>query len=133
MQMKDLKMKDLETQQKALVDLLQFAEDHGELMMEPETQEFLNMMIEAEVRPLSREELARLTTLTQELVALPAYTTSQAAAWLGITLNGVRHAIWQTDPPLLKTFKPGHDVLVMHDELVRYAQTRRYGGKNGQG
>ena len=69
---------------------------------------------------LTRQELTRLTLLTQTLVGLPVYTTEMASGWLGVGIDAIRTAIWKSDPPTLKTIKPGHDVLIEHGELVRF-------------
>ena len=123
-----LLMKDLEAQQAVLMDMISFAKDHGELMVDkPDVNEFLALLDEANKRSLSRAELERLTSLTREVVSLPVYTLAQAAVWLGVTVDALRHAIWKVNPPLIQSFKGGHDRLIMHKELARYAAERRYG------
>jgi len=123
-----LLMHDLEAQQTSLVDMITFARDHGELLIgNPEVNEFLNLLDEANKRSLSRAELERLTSLTREVVSLPIYTLVHAAAWLGVTVDALRHAIWKADPPLIASFKGGHDRLITHAEVARYAAERRYG------
>lgn len=122
-----LLMHNLEGQQAALVDMITFARDHGELVNKPEVNEFLDLLDEAGQRPLSRAELERLTALTREVIILPVYTLNHAAAWLGVTVDALRHAIWKAEPPLIASFKGGHDRLITHQELARYAAERRYG------
>ena len=123
-----LLMHDLGTHQKALLDMVTFARDHGELREDnPKVNEFLDLLDEANKRELNRTELDRLTSLTREVVILPVYTLNQAAAWLGVTVDALRHAIWKVDPPLIQSFKGGHDRLITHQELARYATERRYG------
>lgn len=124
-----IRVRNLERQQAALVRLIAFAEKHGFIpalnggFQSPVIQEFVQLFTNgANGAPLSRKELARLTDLTQTLVSLPVYTTAQAAAWLGVGIDAVRDAVWKSDPPTLKTFKPGHDVLVSHGELVRFSE-----------
>ena len=118
----NLRMSNLESQQTALVDLVLFSGNHGEIDLG--NTEFLDLVAKAYVQQLSLQDLERLTELVQECTSLPVYTTTQAAAWAGVTIDGVRNAIWHTSPPLLKTFKPGHDVLVKHQDLVAYANAR---------
>lgn len=126
-----LLMKDLGSHQETLVNMISFARDHGEIGIDkPEVNEFLDLLDEANKRPLSRAALDRLTVLTRKIVILPIYTLVQAAAWLGVTVDALRHAIWKADPPLIQSFKSGHDRLITHRELARYAAERRYGGQN---
>lgn len=122
-----LLMNDLALYQKEVLDMLTFAQDHGELRADdPDMGEFADLLFVAERTQLSRKELERLTVLTQKLVILPVFTLRHAAAWLGVTDDALRHAIWRANPPLIKSFKAGHDRLITYAELSRYAQERRY-------
>lgn len=123
-----LLMNDLENYQREVLDMLAFAQDHGELKAhDPEiVGEFYTLLLTAGQRWLSREELERFASLIQKVVILPVFTLRHAAAWLGVTDDALRHAIWRANPPLIKSFKAGHDRLITYAELSRYAQERRY-------
>lgn len=122
-----LLMNDLENYQREVLGMLEFAQDHGELRTsDPDFGEFSDLLLQAGQRQLSREELEKLTSLIQKLVILPVFTLRHAAAWLGITDDALRHAIWRADPPLIRSFKAGHDRLITYQEVARYAKERRY-------
>jgi hypothetical protein len=125
-----LKVRNLEKQQEALVRLVKFAEEHGFIPMlneeyaSPLVDEFVQLFTSSSNgTPLTRQELTRLTSLTQVFVSLPVYTTGMAAAWLGVGIDTIRDVIWRSDPPKLKTMKMGHDILVKHSELVRFSES----------
>ena len=69
------------------------------------------------------EELADMTRLCQEVVKLPIYTVAHAAAWLGLSKRGVVEAYRAGRLPFIK---PGREVLFLHEDLVKFAQERRY-------
>lgn len=119
-----LRMKNLRRQQSLLVDLVTFARDHGELRTDHDNvREFVDLFAQATAKQLALEKLERLTELTQQVLVLPVFTTFQAAAWLGITRDGLVDVLRRDNPPV-KAMKPGHDVLIAYDELVRYAKER---------
>jgi hypothetical protein len=122
-----LKVQNLEKQQDSLVRLIEFATEHGFIPMlngdfsSPVIDEFVNLFTSSRNGTLlTRQKLGRLTQLTQTLVSLPVYTTEQAAAWLGVGIDRIREDVWKSDPPPLKTMKPGHDRLTTHGWLVQY-------------
>lgn len=119
-----LKVRDLEAQQQRLIKLLTFARKEGFVtngaLHSPVIVEFVELFTKGSAEALTRWELTRLTLLTQTLVRLPVYPTEMASGWLGVGLDAIRTAIWKSDPPMLKTIKPGHDVLIGHGELVRF-------------
>jgi len=121
-----VKVRNLEKQQAALVRLIRFAEEHDFIPMlnnnftSPVVDEFVKLFTSgSNGTPLTRQELTRLTTLTQALVSLPAYTTDHAAAWLGVGIDTIRDAVWRNKT--LRTMKPGHDVLITHAWLVQFS------------
>lgn len=124
-----LRIRDLEKHQVSLVRLLEFAHENGFVppmnggrFPSSVMDEFVNLFTSGSAgTPLTRQELTRLTSLTQEFVRLPVYTTEMAAAWLGVGIDALRQAIWKSDPPTLRTFKMGHDRLIEHGELVRFS------------
>ena len=120
-----LREENLMAHQQELVRLVNLATDMGAVdTTRPEAQELVGWFSAATDRPLNRDELERFNRAVQATVALPAYTTSLAAAWAGVSVAGIAHAIWKAEPPLLGSYKPGHDSLVPHSELVRYHQRR---------
>ncbi|RPJ40114.1 MAG: hypothetical protein EHM35_00480 [Planctomycetaceae bacterium] len=70
---------------------------------------------------LDKREIVRLTELVQQCVHLPSYNRRQAAAWLGLSVSGLRYAY---DGGLIAATKPGHDLIFAHAELVRYNRER---------
>ena len=119
-----LKVRDLDAQQQRLIKLLTFAQKEGFVtngaLHSPVVVEFVELFTKGSTEALTRWELTRLTLLTQTLVGLPVYTTEMASGWLGVGIDAIRTAIWKSNPPTLKTIKPGHDVLIEHRELVRF-------------
>lgn len=119
-----LKVRDLDAQQGRLMKLLTFARKEkfvtNGALHSPVIVEFVELFTKGSAEALTRQELTRLTLLTQTLVGLPVYTTEMASGWLGVGIDAIRTAIWKSDPPALKTMKMGHDVLIEHEELVRF-------------
>jgi hypothetical protein len=119
-----MRMNDLDWQQAELLDLITSAIENKHINMEAEEMDdFLAMADIALSGKMTKPELAELTRLTQSVVRLPLYTTRQAAAWCGVTQQGIVYAI---NNGLLNALKPGHDLLVEQSELKRYAGARRY-------
>lgn len=67
--------------------------------------------------------LIELTLLVQRYVELPVYTLRQAAAWLGLSYEAVRDAVYADR---IKAIKPGHDLLVLHAQVEGYKAQQRW-------
>jgi hypothetical protein len=122
-----IQVKDTELLQENILDLIAFANEHRYIQFDgvqdsEVVQSFVEIFTKGATEPLTRPELAQLVKGVQAFVHLPVYTTNQAAAWLGKGMDTIRYAVWRSDPPKMRTIKPGHDVLVPHEELVRYLE-----------
>jgi len=115
-----IRVMDLELLQENVMNLVNYAEQNGGLRLNGESGSFVEIFTKAANGNLTRSELEDLVSGVQSFVRLPVYTTTQAAAWLGVGIDTIRDAVWRTGK--IKTMKPGHDVLVPHEELVNYLQ-----------
>lgn len=120
--------------QDTVIELVVFAKDNGGINMEAvpleDANKFTCLFLEATRRDLTRRELQKMVDLIQRIVELPMYTTPQAAAWWGLTQDGVSHILWPKQrgrvppTPLVESYKYGHTRLIPHEEMVRYQRVR---------
>jgi excisionase family DNA binding protein len=115
-----INVKDTELLQENVLDLISFANEHQFINLDDTANGFVEIFTKGCNGPLTRSELEDLVTGTQSFIQLPVYTTNQAAAWLGVGIDTIREAVWRKKS--IWTFKPGHDVLVPHSELVKYLE-----------
>jgi hypothetical protein len=92
-------------------------------LTDDEQDELLSLAQGAADQILETDDLIRLTVLIQKAVRLQVYTVQQAAAWLGLSTNAVSAAHRESR---LNAMKPGHDLVIPHDELERFNRERRY-------
>jgi len=120
-------VKEIERQQRELALLLQYAATMGGIdyaaLDKAESDELADLADSAAKQLLNKQETVRLTELVQKCVRLPGYSTAQAAAWLGLSVRGVFHAI---SDGRIKPLKPGHDLVIPHDQLEHANNERRY-------
>ena len=129
-----IRVQNLALLQENIMDLVEYAHQHDAVHLNGEhdleiVAQFIEVFKRGVHNPLTRKELEALVRGVQECVKLPVYTTTQAAAWLGVGIDRIRDAVWKSDPPELKTMKPGHDILVPHEELVRFLENGKEGTK----
>ena len=114
-------------QQRELALLIQYAAAMGGIdyaaLDKAESDELADLAESAAKQLLNKAETVRLTELVQKCVRLPGYSTAQAAAWLGLSVRGVFHAI---EDGRIKPLKPGHDLVIPHEQLERAHEERRY-------
>lgn len=116
-----MKVRNLKRHQDNLIALIKFAETN-EYATLPTNPIFVEIFTKGSQGDLTPAELSWLTKKTRNIVHLPVYTTTQAAAWLGVGLDTIRSAIWKSNPPKLRHFKPGHDVLISAGALWAYLE-----------
>jgi len=117
-------VRDLRNQQRELALLIKYAANGGiqyNALSPDEMDEIADLADSAAKLLLDKREIVRLTELVQQCVRLPLYNRRQAAAWLGLSVSGLRYAY---DGGLIAASKPGHDLLFTHAELVRYNRER---------
>ena len=114
-------------QQRELARLLQYAATMGGIdytaLDKAESDELADLAESAAKQLLTKAETVRLTELVQKCVRLPGYSTAQAAAWLGLSVRGIFHAMHDKR---IEALKPGHDLVIPHDQLERYHRERPY-------
>ena len=120
-------VKDTKNQQRQLALLLQYAARLGSVnyaaLTAGETDELADLTFSASRLLLDKEETVRLTELVQKCVRLPGYSSRQAAAWLGLSVRAIANAVGEKR---IEALKPGHDLVIPHEQLEQYHQERRY-------
>jgi hypothetical protein len=112
-----MRIKDLETHQEKLLTLVNFAQKHSKV-----DDYFVKNFTIACTEALPPSELEELNRQVRENVRLPVYTTDQAATWCGLGIDSIRDGIWRNKK--LPSMKPGHDVLIQHEDLVVWFDER---------
>lgn len=105
--------------QNSIVDLIKYAQETDSLYQPPD--ELWALYEKAQQQEMLPSELDRLSDLVRQHVNLQVYTTQHAAAWLGMHWRSVQDAIYTKR---IQSHRPGHDRVILHDELVRFNQER---------
>jgi hypothetical protein len=105
--------------QNALVNLIGYAKDTNSITDAPD--DLWTLYEKAQHQEMLPSELDRLRDLVQEHVNLHVYTTQHAAAWVGVHWRTIQDAIYTGR---IQSHLPGHDRVILHDELVRFNQER---------
>ena len=117
--MMEAQLKGWNEKQRLIVELINYAWATGVLSdVPPELELLVALAAEQNMRP---KDYARLIELVQEHVNLHVYTTVQAATWLGMSVRGLQDALYGNR---ISAYRPGHDLIFTHDELVRFNRSR---------
>lgn len=108
-----LRVRDLNKHQESLLDLVYVARDYFGL-----SKEFVNEFTKACNGDLTPSDLAAWNEVIRKRVKLPVYSPTLAAAWCGIGIDGIRDGVWKRKD--LRAWKPGHDILILHDDLEEW-------------
>lgn len=119
-----MRTKQLEDQKQMLLDLVAHAIELGgwDDFGPREVNAFIEQ-VNAVRDNGTKEDLVALTHRVQQVVRLDLYTSRMAAAWLGMSVRGVRTAV---DGGRLHPLKLGHDLVYVHSDLEQFHQNRRY-------
>lgn len=111
-----LRVRDTTKHQEKLLDLVYHARDYFGL-----SNAFVTEFTSACQEGLTDQELGAWNKVIQQRVKLPVYTTTLAAAWAGVGIDAIRDGIWKLGN--LPSWKPGHDKLILHEDLVEWVNS----------
>lgn len=112
-----LRVRDTTAHQEKLLDLVYHARDYFGL-----SSDFVTVFTNACEEGLTDPDLAAWNEEIRRRVKLPVYTTTLAAAWCGVGIDAIRDGLWKIGD--LRSWKPGHDKLILHQDLVKWYDSR---------
>jgi excisionase family DNA binding protein len=110
-----MRIKKLDERVELLREFITYAKKHA-ILFQPK----FNTLYDNDV---PEEDLVEFTRLCQQEIELRVYSVPYAAAWLGLSKRGVVEAYRTKRLPFIR---PGREVLFLHEDLVKFAQERRY-------